>query len=191
MIIPAPKQIELIKEIRERTAKEVQRREGQIQKSCFFFASYTVKVLNNWIEENWMGKSEVKPYCIIQAGSASWPFMSKEMAKEIPPEDPTHFAYEWEEHLALRNAIFIEMGGMPEVHVWAALIQEGKKSEIIDLTTMYWPAQALELQGIRWLIDHPPEHLWACKVPPGARYTPSPSATLLFYRLSQTPGMIP
>jgi len=122
---------------------------------------------------------------IPQAGTAFW--QRRPMADMSDVED-THFGYEWDLHSddvekATRGLVG-ETGWnqvMPEMHCWAA---NPNTREIVDLTTMYLPKQAMACTGLTWEMPEPPLYVWGTQQKveqalPGSLYQADRHATTL------------
>jgi hypothetical protein len=109
---------------------------------------------------------------MLQAGTAAWPRMPIE---DDDGEVHTHFAYEWQGLTDPATQKTIAAGIMPEMHVWAAHIEEGA---LIDITTRYLPKQCRMQGGMEWLAEAPPDYLWAPgkEIPDAWLYTPHEDA---------------
>jgi hypothetical protein len=120
----------------------------------------------------------------VQAGSALWPHKRPE---EDDGVSPSHFGYVWDPQAvgvvsrvqecrhALRN------GGtaiLPEIHVWAGDV---RTQELVDLTTRYWPEQAMRVAQLEWTAPAPPDYLWHDEVDAGISYEPFEDASRLAY----------
>lgn len=125
---------------------------------------------------------------MLQAGTINWPRMKPE---EDDGEIGTHFSFEWQGPNE-RNEDLVMGGILPEMHVWLA---HRRPDTIIDLSTNSFKERA-ELMGLSWTAPEPPPYLWHTlaqlrrlvkqEFPLGIEYTPSPEATLLADRASQT-----
>lgn len=139
---------------------------------CFYYGVATVETLR---------AHGVR--AVIQAGSASWPRVRPEQDDGVMA---THFSYEWSPH-EMPSRMMLAKGGMPEMHVWVGLPET---SEIVDMTTGLWPAQAKRIGGFDWLGDQPPKFFWGSKLPKGVHYTPvSDAVAFCLWAAGQTWGM--
>lgn len=95
----------------------------------------------------------------------------------------THFTYQWEERSAELAMIKCNLGIMPEMHVWNAIVTPGHPSQIIDITTRYLKTQCNELIGSEWTAADPPDFLWClgAEIPPTTIYHAEAEATRFAY----------
>ena len=128
----------------------------QPEQACLYWAQAAVDVLT---------RHGVR--ALIQAGSCSWPRLSLAQDDGV---SPTHLSYVWEPD-SITTRFQIGMGGMPEMHVWAAVPHTG---EIVDLTTGFWPANCRRVLGTDWPGAKPPDYFWgtADELPPRVLYKP-------------------
>lgn len=152
--INKPKAVALIRHIFKKTYPHL-----DPQKACLYWAVVTQRLLKE------LGKP-----AILQVGSLQWP--------RIRPEDDdgvihTHFSYMWDWEEAKNR---MKQGLMPEFHAWVAVLTD--PPEIVDVTTCYLPAQALELANLIWTAPAPPDFLWGGEedIPDGVRYRPDVKA---------------
>jgi hypothetical protein len=119
-------------------------------------------------------KLTTRTRALVQAGSCQWPRIPKD---QDDGKVDTHFAYMWEWNddtisrvtTAIEDAKAHRNVTLPEVHCWVALPDRG---EIIDITTRYWPKQAMDLQGLDWPGVKPPDYFWGTfeQMPEDVRY---------------------
>jgi hypothetical protein len=153
-------------------------------------------LIGNCLEYAWHGYQILKSYpsalrTIIQAGSAEWPRIPKELDDGLCN---THFAYVWNPDDPLtrlwfegfvrqeKNAI-----SLPEVHIWLACPDT---QELIDFTTGTWPEACRKVIGEERLAEQPPEYLWTfgSRLPDGVRYIPDRSAIDLVIQILTLQG---
>lgn len=133
--------------------------------ACFYYAVFTVLELK---------KRGVMVG--LQAGSASW-------ARIRPEQDDgvmmTHFSYQWSPHEPQSQVAMLE-SRLPEMHVWALIIDDPKDPVFVDLTAGYFPEQAKKLCGFDWPGDQPPKYLWSklSEMPPSCCYKSMQEPTL-------------
>jgi hypothetical protein len=111
---------------------------------CFWWAVFTVSVLQEYGHQ-----------AQLQAGSA---FYKRIRPEEDDGEITSDWGYLFEWNEKARSAII--QGGMPEMHVWAAITHENKDGEIVDLTSKFFKERC-EQDGYRWTNVDPPDYLWA------------------------------
>lgn len=131
---------------------------GDPAAACLYWSMHTVGVLK---------RHSIR--AVIQGGSASWPRMRRDQDDGV---SPTHFSYVFE----IDNPLTIKRimsNTMPEMHVWVGI---PATSEIIDMTTGFWPQQCLALIGADWPGDKPPSYFWSDRMPSGVVYTPDEKA---------------
>lgn len=135
------------------------------------------------------------PRVAIQAGSASWPRIPKELDDG---KVNTHLTYRFELDsfstarflfalLGITNEQHLENGDipLPEIHVWLGLPDT---HEIIDFTTGTWPQACQEILGEAWLAPQPPEYFWGSSLPNDVRYNPDWRATVMMIELLVSQG---
>jgi hypothetical protein len=151
----------MVREIRLVAEASIQKK--NLASACLYWADETVKYLT---------RQGIR--AIIQAGTASWPMIDPEQDDGV---SPTNFSYIFE-GVSAQEAEGLLRGRLPEMHVWAAIPD---RNEIIDLTTRYWPEQALVNGGYEWAGQQPPDYLWegADRLPDRVIYHPHPQATKL------------
>lgn len=122
--------------------------------------------------------SELNRRFLIQGGSAFWPCVSSELDDG---EGPNRFGYEWSDDAAAMVMVDVNTLRLPEMHCWAV---DPERSEIIDLASRFWPAQAARL-GIKWRAPHPPRAFWTSfnGLPMGVDYRATRGGTLLAIQL--------
>lgn len=110
---------------------------------------------------------------VIQAGSLQWPRVRRE---EDDGAINTHFSYMWTPDDPASIAA-MAAGKLPEMHVWAGLIDH---QEIIDFSVGQLEKEAARA-GLAWTADPPPAYLWASadRLPDWVIYTPNRDATIL------------
>lgn len=119
---------------------------------------------------------------IPQAGTMSWPMVAPEEDDGI---SATHWSYVWDPH-GLPTAISVATGNLPEIHVWAALVDT---HEIIDISTRGFKTAA-EAHGYKWSAPDPPDYLWTKEPPSNTVYKPvleaCKFATTMIIKLART-----
>ena len=113
----------------------------------------------------------------IQAGTAYWPRVPR---NEWVTDDCAHFGYKWEGASSPLDQVSISMGNLPEMHIWAAILDT---RELIDMTTWSWPAACKRMLGMDWQGSKPPNYFWANKPPAGVIYKVNLRATLYAFRV--------
>lgn len=144
-----------------------------IDRACLYWALFTVRALR-----------ARKYRALIQAGTMAWPRIDEDQDDGVMH---THFGFAWEPESPVSQQQ-IELGNLPEVHVWAAAYPSPAMTpEIVDLTTKFLPAQCVELGSMPWLGEHPPDYLWTPANDKPARVRYSPLMPAIMYVLSQVP----
>jgi hypothetical protein len=119
---------------------------------------------------------------VLQAGTHLWRCVA---SADDDGVSPTHVGYVWDPSDAA-SAAALELGLMPEMHVWVALPD---RREVVDLTTRHLPERARRL-GLRWTEPQPPDYLWAgvADLPDGARLLPDGRAVAWVLRNMERAG---
>jgi len=114
----------------------------------------------------------------LYAGTAYWPCVAR---AEDDGVSPNAFGYQWDPN-SPETIVRVASNLMPEMHVWAG---DPINREWVDISTGYWPAQCLKLQGRPWTAPRPPKFYWGSAdiLPAGVVYEPSISAGSLAVRL--------
>ena len=131
--------------------------------ACLYWAQCTVNILTS-----------IGFRAIIQAGSASWPRVTKE---QDDGKIATHMTFSWNSK-TIANELNIAMNYLPEMHVWAAIPNH---KEIIDMTTGFWPDNCKSLLSIDWPGTKPPNYFWGTEeeLPEDVLYEPDIQAIKL------------
>jgi hypothetical protein len=140
-----------------------------LRRACLHFAAATAIAIS---------QRGVRP--VLQAGSASWPFKSK----ECDDGGPTNYTYHFDPSEPL-SAMRMQEGGMPEIHVWCGIPTTG---ELVDLTTGFLPDLLAEsLPAEKWTAPPPPAFFWGTNAdfPKGWRYEATLPAILLAFQFLQ------
>jgi len=111
---------------------------------------------------------------VLQAGTASWRRVRPDQDDGV---SATHFSYEWEPWSEQTHQRIAD-GLLPEMHVWVA---DPETQEMIDISSKYFPRQCMEMLGVDWPGDLPPDYLWmkAGTVQESCRYIPYEEATIV------------
>lgn len=166
MIISQARKDEIVKVVRDKMDKKYPK--YQHHRMCLFWAYETYKILKI------CGLN-----ALIQAGSASWPMVSKELDDGI---SSTHFSYKFED--TPFNLKRMAHGHLPEMHVWVGIVET---KEIVDLTTKFWPQQAKEIGNHEWKNKLPPDYFWSDKHDDDVQYDVDGLATV--FAMSILKGM--
>ena len=122
----------------------------------------------------------------LQAGSLQWRFVPPQLDDGI---SATHYSYMWSPYEPLSRRA-IEMGMLPEVHVW---VGDPQTQELIDLSTREIKSLA-QKRGLKWKTANPPKYLWLTReevqAHPDAYYQPNREATLFVYDQLQKSGLL-
>jgi hypothetical protein len=156
------------KEMEQWYAQQPKEDLGPIGGYCLWWAYHTVEVLK---------RAGLKAQ--IQAGTAYWPIVTAAQDDGI---SPNQFGYKFEYNVGA--ALKIIGGVLPEMHVWAAIAEDGGGT-IIDVTTKYWPERCLRMIGQVWRASKPPDYLWvtAKSMPPLVTYHADMDAIKLAYQI--------
>lgn len=111
---------------------------------------------------------------VLQAGSASWKCVEDWQDDGV---SPNFFSYVFEPDSSATRMLLAQ-GYLPELHAWAG---DPERQEVVDITTGSWPQQALNLAGMKWPGERPPDWFWGGRSDLGDRalYRPDPTATLI------------
>jgi len=144
----------IFEEVKKRIDTDSTLKEMSPSGRCFFYGIRTVEALRKH------GLA-----AILQAGSCQWPRITPE---QDDGKCATHFGYVWSPGEG-QSVLARAMGVMPEMHVWAALPNEG---EIVDFTTGFFPEQARIIGNFDWPGPKPPKFVWATtsEIPRGVVY---------------------
>lgn len=142
-----------------------------IHQQCLWFAYFTALAIGN---------RGGRP--VIQAGSAYWPIIPREMA-ELDYPGVHRFGYEFTP--GAHNALILRSRGyLPEIHCWVGLPNSG---ELIDVTTCYWKRCCAELfPDEKWLAPDPPDYFWQINTRPfpwGVDYRPDRQAIYFVHQI--------
>ncbi len=140
-------------------------------RNCVFAALHTIQIL----------RAEGIA-AIPQAGDMSWLFTDPQYDDGV---SPTHFSFQWSPH-ELKSIIAVSQGNLPEIHVWAAIVET---QEIVDINTCYIPQLLKEdLPQCQWTAKQPPDFLWGdthVVAKYKAIYTPHHDATIYAMQVMQ------
>lgn len=132
--------------------------------ACLYYAAYTSIIVTQ------LGRR-----CILQAGSAS--FLYKPPADDDGGANSYAYTFDPSHPLSVAN---MAAGGMPEMHCWAAIVDD---KEIVDLTTRYMPdLLTTALPDQRWtapVLDY----FWGTQGPDGWYYEAALEAVMIAYAL--------
>jgi len=124
---------------------------------------------------------------VLQAGSMQWRIVPPHLDDGV---SANAFAYMWSPNEpASRRAI--QMGALPEVHVWAA---DPETKEIIDLSTRDFKRIAENQFGLKWGTKPPPPYLWVNQeeymAMPDPTYSSDRQATMFVLGLLRKKGLL-
>lgn len=117
---------------------------------------------------------------VIQAGSASWPFIDMQDDDGV---SATNYSYVW----GMTNDLSFEQHGskflMPELHAWVGIPET---QEIIDPTTRFLKRN-VKASGFEWKRKQdPPQYFWSNKLPEHTIYEACPFATRYVLQLMKS-----
>lgn len=107
---------------------------------------------------------------VLQAGSVYWPMRRDALG-------PVHFGYEFDLSQPF-SVEAVQNGLLPEVHIWAALPDEGA---IVDFSTGAFKRLAVERHGLEWEEAEPLRYVWG-RPPAGVIYRPQLEAIRYVWR---------
>lgn len=111
---------------------------------------------------------------VVQAGSASWPFIEMENDDGI---SATNYSYVWDKNAGtcvVNVMTILHTVLMPELHAWVGIPET---QEVIDPTTRFLKNN-VKAAGFEWKRKQdPPQYFWDHKLPANTIYEVCPVAT--------------
>ena len=124
---------------------------------------------------------------VLQAGSMQWRIVPPQLDDGV---SANAFAYMWSPNEPVSRRA-IQMGALPEVHVWAA---DPATQEIIDLSTRDFKRLAENQFGLKWGTKDPPRVLWVNQqeymAMPDPTYRADSQATMFVLSLLRKKGLL-